>query len=60
MATCLERKVAERDNWFQLLELPGVCGVPGVVVESSQQVAKGSYHLQFVRPDLDFSLWPAA
>ena len=30
-----------------------------VVVESSQPPAADSYHLQFVRPDFDFSLWSA-
>ena len=44
-------------NFFQVFT--------SVVVESSQppvavsQVAKGSYHLQLVRPDLNFPLWSA-
>ena len=38
MATCLERKVAGSENWYQLLELlPG-----GVVVKSSQPPAAES------------------
>ena len=63
-ATCLERKVAGRENWFQLLELlPGgfhtCCGWKLTTTgcwEHVSKVAKGSYHLQFVRPDLGFSL----
>ena len=41
--TCLERKVAGRENWFQLLELlPGGLVFTRVVVESSQPPAAES------------------
>ena len=66
-ATCPERKVAGRENWQQLLALlPGgfyiCCGWKFTATgcwEHVSWVAKGSYHLQLVRSNLDFPLWSA-
>ena len=66
-ATCLERKVAERENWYQLIKLlPGgfhtCCGQKFTTTgcrEHVSQVAKGNYHFQLVRPDSNFPLWSA-
>ena len=63
----LKERWRGRENWFQLHELlPGgfhmCCGRKLTTTgcrEHVSQVTKGSYHLQLVRPDLDFSLWSA-
>ena len=66
VAMCLEREGREErtgSSSLNVIQVVFIC----VVVESSQPTAlesmlraKGSYHLQLVRSDLDFPLWAAA